>query len=124
MKIVSQLWNQIETWGFRKDIKGIDDDNVEEDNDNNKDKNDGKGISALGLDGDLEFSRGHQRQQGHQPHGDDNKENDNKMVDNNKDNNSNNKNEDDNEEDNDNSKNDYDDKGIPALRLDSVLCLT
>ena len=43
------------------------------------------------------------------------------MVDNDKDNNSNNKNEDDNEEDNDNSKNDYDDKGIPALRLDRDL---
>ena len=74
MKIVSQLRDQIETWDFCedvKDIKGIylddDDDNNNEDNeeDKNKDKdnNDDKGISALGLDRDLEFSRGHQ---GHQ----------------------------------------------------------
>ena len=59
-----------------KDIKGIylddDDDNNNEDNeenknkdeDNNKVNNDDKGISALGLDRDLEFSRGHQ---GHRP---------------------------------------------------------
>ena len=30
-----------------------------EDNDNNKDDNDDKGISALGVDRDLDFSRGH-----------------------------------------------------------------
>ena len=45
-----------------QDIKGIDiddDDNEEEDNnmddDNNKGNNDSKGISALGVDRDLEF---------------------------------------------------------------------
>ena len=35
--------------------------------DNNKDKNNFKDISAVGLDKDLGFSRGHQRPQGHQP---------------------------------------------------------
>ena len=62
-----------------KDIKGIylddADDNNNEDNeedknkdeDNNKDNNDDKGISALGLDKDLEFSRGQQGHQGHRP---------------------------------------------------------
>ena len=50
------------------DIKGInlddDDDGNNEDNeedkDNNKDNDDDKGISALGLNRDLEFSQGHQ----------------------------------------------------------------
>ena len=52
------------------DIKGInlddDDDGNNEDNeedkdkDNNKDNDDDKGISALGLNRDLEFLRGHQ----------------------------------------------------------------
>ena len=79
MKIVSELRDQIETWGFREnvmDIKGIglddDDDNNNEgneedknkDEDNNKDND--KGISALGLNRDLEFSRGHPGHQGHQ----------------------------------------------------------
>ena len=39
--------------------------------DNNKDDNNDKGISALGLDRDLGFSRGHQGYQGHRPHDDD-----------------------------------------------------
>ena len=53
------------TWGSSVDIEGIkgigldDDDNNEEDNNiednNNKGNNDSKGISALGLDRDLEF---------------------------------------------------------------------
>ena len=57
-----------------------DDDDEEEDNevedndkdgdDNNKDDNNDKGISILGLDRDLEFSRGHQGRQGHRPHDD------------------------------------------------------
>ena len=57
------------------DIKciGLDDDDDdnneenEEDNDNNKDNdNDNdKGISAMGLNRDLEFSRGHPGHQGH-----------------------------------------------------------
>ena len=63
-------------------FKGIDlndDDNNEEDNnkddDNNKDNKNDKGISALGLDKDLGFSRGHQGHQEHQPHdGDDDEE--------------------------------------------------
>ena len=71
MTWVSQLWNLIETWGFREDIKDIvaDDDNNNNDADandndaddnNDKDSNDDKGISALGLDTDMGFSRGHQ----------------------------------------------------------------
>ena len=79
----------IETWGFREDINVIvldkdsdgDDDNNENDKDNDDDKDNNKdnikdmknykGISALGLDRDLGFSRGHQGPQGHRPHGDD-----------------------------------------------------
>ena len=57
MTRVSQLWDLIETWSFRKDIKDIVAD--ENDNDNN-DGNDDKGISSLGLDRDMGFSRGHQ----------------------------------------------------------------
>ena len=58
------LWDYIQTWGFCKDINGIDldddDDNkedTEKDNDNNynKDESDKKGISALGLDKDHIF---------------------------------------------------------------------
>ena len=67
-----QLWNLIETQGFREDIKefvtnsvhGYDNKNYDKDeennNDNNKNKNNDKGISALGLDRDLRFSQGHQ----------------------------------------------------------------
>ena len=81
MTRVCQLWDLIEIWGFRKDIKNIkrinddeddsnniedkdnnnnkDDDNNKDDN-NNKDNNNNKGISALGLDRDLGFSQGYQ----------------------------------------------------------------
>ena len=54
-----------------------DDDNDEEegdkveDNDKDDDNNNDKGISALGLDRDLGFSRGHPGRQGHRPHDDD-----------------------------------------------------
>ena len=78
MTKVSQLWDLIGTWCFHKDIiniKGInnsddDDNNNKDDNDtknykNNKDDKDNKGISALGLDNDLGFSRG---DHGHQVH--------------------------------------------------------
>ena len=51
MTRVSQLWDLIEIWGFREDIVANDDDN------NDKDSNDDKGTSALGLDRDMEFSR-------------------------------------------------------------------
>ena len=40
--------------------------------DNDKDNNNDKGISALGLDRDLRFSRGHQGHQGHWPNDDNN----------------------------------------------------
>ena len=68
MKMVSQLRDQIETWGFHenvKDIKGISNEDNEEDKDKDKDNNNDKDISALGLDRDLEFSQGHQGNQGH-----------------------------------------------------------
>ena len=75
----------IETWGFGEDInvtvldKDSDGDNYDDENDkdndddkdNIKDMNNYKGISALWLDRHLEFSRGHQGRQGHQPHDDD-----------------------------------------------------
>ena len=48
----------IETWGFREDIKDIDADANDVNDVNNKEGNDDKGISALGLDRDLEFYRG------------------------------------------------------------------
>ena len=71
MTRVSLLWDLIETWGFREDIKDIfannannnnDDeiDNNDKDNNNNKDGNNDRGISALGLDRDMGFLRGHQ----------------------------------------------------------------
>merc|ERR1712237_30958 len=49
-----------------------DDDEVE-DNDKDDDNND-KDISALGLDRDMEFSRGHPGRQGHRPDDDDDDE--------------------------------------------------
>ena len=58
MTRLSQLWNYIEIWGFRediKDVKGIDDDA------NEKDGNDDKGISALGLDRDLRLLLGNKK---------------------------------------------------------------
>ena len=58
-------------------------DNDKDDN-NNKDDIDDKGISALKLDRDLGFLRGHQ---GHRPPDYDNEEEDNKVEDNDKDNN-------------------------------------
>ena len=52
MTRVSQLWDQIETWVFREDIKDIvaddaEDDADDKDDNNDKDGNDDKGISAL-----------------------------------------------------------------------------
>ena len=58
--------------------------------DNNKNHNDDKGISALGLDRDLGFSRGHQGHQGNWPHADENKKNTMRWRYNDKDNNNNN----------------------------------
>ena len=57
MTRVSQLWDLIETWGFREDIKDIVANDVDDNDDNNnnnnnnedKDGNNDKGISALGL---------------------------------------------------------------------------
>ena len=56
--------------------------------DNDKDDNNDKGISALGLDRDLGVSRG---RQGHRPHDDDDEEeeDDDEVEDNNKDDNNN-----------------------------------
>ena len=51
-------------------------DNDKDDN-NRKDNNNNRGISALGLVRDKEFLRGHQ---GHWPHDDDDKEEDNDKV--------------------------------------------
>ena len=53
-----------------------------EDNDNNF-----KDISALGLDRDLGFSRGHQGHQGHRPPDDEEEEDDDEVEDNDKDDN-------------------------------------
>ena len=47
--------------------------NNEKNADNNKNDNNDKGISALELDRDLGFSRGHQGHQGNWPHADENK---------------------------------------------------
>ena len=100
---ITPVWDLIETWGFRDDIKDIvaDDDNYDNDNDNDdnnnnnnndKDSNDDKGISALGLDRDMGFLRGHQGRQGLRPHDDDddeeeddNEEDDDEVEDNDKD---------------------------------------
>ena len=67
-------------------------------------------ISALGLDRDLEFSRGHQ---GHQPPDDEKEEDDNEVEDNNK--------VEDNDEVEDNDKDDNNFKDISALGLDRDL---
>ena len=114
MTRVSQLWDLIETWGFRVDIKNIVanvDNNANDANGaNNADYNDDKdgnvdkGISALGLDRDMGFSRGHQGCQGHRLHDDDNDEEEDDDVD-------------DNDKDDDNNN----DKGISALGLDRAL---
>ena len=83
------------------------DDNDNDDNNNyNEDSNDNKGISALGLDRDMGFLRGHQGCQGIWPHDDDDddeQEGDDEVEDNDKDDNNNN------------------DKGISALGLDRDL---
>ena len=76
--------------------------------DNNKDNNNDKGISALGLDRDLGFSRRQQGCQGYQPHDDDDdEEEDDEVEENNKDDN--------------NNKYHNNDKGISALELDGDL---
>ena len=76
--------------------------------DNGKDDdNNGNGISALGLDRDMGFSRGHQGRQGHRSHDDDNDEE-----------------EDDEVEDNDKDDDNNNDKGISALGLDRDLGLS
>ena len=86
------------------------DDNDKDDN-NNKDGNnnkDDKGISALGLDRDLRFSRGHQGHQVHRPPDDDEEDDDEEVEDKNE------------VEDNDKDDNDKDDnnfKDISALGL-------
>ena len=73
MTRVFQAWDQIETWCFCEDndkdddnnkdskVNGLNDHNNnkednDKDDDNNKGNSDSKGISALGLDEDLEFS--------------------------------------------------------------------
>ena len=70
--------------------------------DNNNNHNN-EGISALGLDRDMGFSRGHQGCQGHRLHSDDNNEVE------------------DSDKDDDNNKDDNNDKGISALGLDRDL---
>ena len=67
-----------------------------------------KGISALGLDRDLGFSRGHQGCPGHRPHDDDDDEEEDDEVE-------------DNDKDDVNNKEDNNDKGISALELDRDL---
>ena len=83
-----------------------DDDEVE-DNDKDDDNND-RDISALGLDRDMGFSRGHQGRQGHRPHDDDDDEEEDDEVE-------------DNDKDNDNNKDDNNDKVISALGPDRDL---
>ena len=73
----------------------------DKDDDNNKDNNKDKGISVLGLDRDLRFSREHQGYQGHRAHDDDDED----------------EKDDDEVEDNDND-DDNNDKDISALGLD------
>ena len=65
-------------------------------------------ISALGLDRDLGFSRGHQGRQVYRPHDDEDDEEEDDKVE-------------DNDKDNDNNKDDNNDKGISALGLDRDL---
>ena len=67
-------------------------------------KNSKSKFSALVLDRDLGFSRGHQRCQGHRPHDDDDDEEDDDEVE-------------DNDKDDNKNKDDNDDKGISALGL-------
>ena len=74
----------------------------------NKDDNNDKGISALGLYRDLGFSRGHQGRQGHRLHDDEDDEEEDEEVE-------------DNDKDDNNNKDDNDEKGISALGLDRDL---
>ena len=69
--------------------------------DSDRDDNNFKDISALGLDRDMEFSRGHQGRQGHRLHDDDDdeEEDNDKDDDNDKDNNDNNKDDNNNKDD-------------------------
>ena len=71
-------------------------------------KNSNFNFSALGLDRDLGFSRGHQGCQGHQPHDDDDDKEDDDEVE-------------DNDKDDNNNTDDNNDKGISALGLDRDL---
>ena len=75
--------------------------------DNDKEDNNQKDISALGLDRDLEFLRGHQGHQEHQPHEDDSYYEDNHQTEY-------------NDKDGKNNK-DNNDMGISALALDRDL---
>ena len=57
---IPQLWDKLETWGFReyiKDIKDIKEDDDEVEDNDKDDVNNGNGISALELYRDLVFSR-------------------------------------------------------------------
>ena len=87
-----------------EDKDKVEDDNKSDDN-NNKDDTDDKSISALGLDRDLRFLQGHQ---GHRPHDDGDKEEDNDKV------HANNK-------DGSNNMYDNDDKNISSLGQDRDL---
>ena len=53
------------------------------DDDNHKGNNDSKGVSALGVDRDLDFLCGHQGHQRNCPHDDEDKQNDDEEEDNN-----------------------------------------
>ena len=57
MTRVSQLWDLIETCGFRKNINDIIAAAADDDDDDNNNNDNDEGISALGLDRDLGFSQ-------------------------------------------------------------------
>jgi len=78
--------------------------------DNDKDENNYKGISAPELDRDLGFSRGNQA---HWPHDDDDKEEEEDGLDNDG--------VEDNDKDDNDNKDNNDDKGISALGIDRDL---
>ena len=77
--------------------------------DNNKDNNHDKVISALELYRDVWFSRGHQAIQGHRPHDDDNEEEEDEVE------------VEDNNKEDDNNKDDNDENGISAQGPDRDL---
>ena len=83
--------------------------------DNNKDANDDKGISALELDRDQRFSRGNQA---HWPHDDDDKEEEEEEE---EDDGLDNDGVEDNDKDDNDNKDNNDDKGISALGIDRDL---